>query len=208
MNFKNILFATLFIINTAYAGKTVDSNEVLGMLDEIPGGKELITDHYTVNKTATGLMLGKQWQHLSGVVVSPFEIKLTSKKDPAKVYQLTVMTDLVFLDLKGEVISTNPKLGEQARGLRQVVKSIQITVPSPTTEHLPPKDKAEWNQWVEKQMQSDDGHGHGPDIGGTEWAYSISYRLKLSDKIKPLSKEWMERVNEALASRKASKNKE
>ncbi|MCW3171093.1 hypothetical protein [Shewanella subflava] len=37
----------------------------------------------------------------------------------------------------------------------------------------------DWYQQVEKQLRSDDGQGHGPDLGSDEWQSVIEFKLGL-----------------------------
>nr|MBV6629140.1 hypothetical protein [Oceanococcus sp. HetDA_MAG_MS8] len=34
-----------------------------------------------------------------------------------------------------------------------------------------------WNQWVEHQLPTGDGAGHGPDLGSEEWQSVVEFRL-------------------------------
>ena len=36
---------------------------------------------------------------------------------------------------------------------------------------------AEWQQWVESQVTTGDGQGHGPDIGSDEWRSVVEFKL-------------------------------
>lgn len=36
-----------------------------------------------------------------------------------------------------------------------------------------------WNQWVENQLPTGDGAGHGPDIGSDEWQSVVEFRLRV-----------------------------
>ena len=39
-----------------------------------------------------------------------------------------------------------------------------------------------WNEWVETQLVSGDGMGHGPDIGSEEWQSVIEFKLGVRGK--------------------------
>jgi len=44
-------------------------------------------------------------------------------------------------------------------------------------------------------VQTMDRQGYGPDIGGEEWEHVVSFKLKLAENLRSLSKKWMEFVN-------------
>lgn len=39
-----------------------------------------------------------------------------------------------------------------------------------------------WNQWVENQLPTGDGAGHGPDVGSDEWQSVVEFRLGVRGK--------------------------
>lgn len=61
----------------------------------------------------------------------------------------------------------------------------------------------EWNAWVERAVGSDDGQGHGPDIGSAEWQHTITFRLKLTaDNLPPLgSQAWCQLIDQTIKSK-------
>ena len=59
---------------------------------------------------------------------------------------------------------------------------------------------AAWNEWVEQEVGSGDGQGHGPDIGSQEWQQVIQFRLKLNAKqvAKLGSQKWCHEIDMAV----------
>jgi len=82
--------------------------------------------------------------------------------------------------------------------VKNVLTSFQVFVVPKSEFGAPPQDMAQWVDRVDVQLTSEDDDGHGPDVGGEEWAYSISHKLKLPKEVKPLSKEWVVAVNTAI----------
>lgn len=59
----------------------------------------------------------------------------------------------------------------------------------------------DWFQYVEDRVSTGDGHGHGPDLGSTEWRSTVEFRLGLRDDqaVPPLeSDNWCEYINERI----------
>ena len=42
---------------------------------------------------------------------------------------------------------------------------------------MPEPCSDDWNRYVEEELVSGDGHGHGPDLGSDEWKSVIEFRL-------------------------------
>ena len=75
------------------------------------------------------------------------------------------------------------------------------TTPSANT---PPPCSPEWNQMVEQQIGTGDGHGHGPDNGSSEWYFVIHRKLRWSEPatLEPGSPAWCQRVDQAIQNKK------
>ena len=59
----------------------------------------------------------------------------------------------------------------------------------------------EWYAWVEDKVNTGDGAGHGPDIGSTEWKYSILFKIGAEGKEgtpSPDSDDWCSFIDSAL----------
>ncbi len=57
----------------------------------------------------------------------------------------------------------------------------------------------EWFLFVEEQIPTGDGQGHGPDLGSAEWRSTIEFKLGIRDdpSVPPLdSIQWCNYVNE------------
>jgi hypothetical protein len=55
-----------------------------------------------------------------------------------------------------------------------------------------------WYELVEKQVLTVDNHGHGPDIGSTEWRSVVEFKLGIrgNKKIPPIkSEDWCNYIN-------------
>lgn len=63
-----------------------------------------------------------------------------------------------------------------------------------------------WNTWVEQEVGSGDGEGHGPDIGSSEWQQTISFRLDLPAAQLPQlgSIDWCELIDRTIKARAKS----
>lgn len=77
-------------------------------------------------------------------------------------------------------------IGLQDHGDKVSFRNIRIlelnpTAPAEAANGAPPKQWDAWAKWVEKQMPTDDGQGHGPDVGSDEWAGVVDRRLDISD---------------------------
>lgn len=68
----------------------------------------------------------------------------------------------------------------------------------------PPEAWSDWAKWAEKQLAVTDAEGHGPDIGGDEWAMALGRKLNVTDpELKPKSKEWRAAIEQKLADKAA-----
>ena len=59
----------------------------------------------------------------------------------------------------------------------------------------------EWQHWVESNLTTGDGHGHGPDIGSDEWRSVVEFKLGIRDDPSiPArgSEEWCEYIDEQI----------
>ena len=67
-----------------------------------------------------------------------------------------------------------------------------------------PKSKAnlcsrKWYSLIEKKILTGDNHGHGPDLGSTEWRSVIEFKLGIrgEEKLPPLeSEQWCKYIND------------
>ena len=58
-----------------------------------------------------------------------------------------------------------------------------------------------WFEWVEERVGTGDGAGHGPDVGSTEWRYTVVFRMGIegqSDVPDVDDESWCGFVNERL----------
>ena len=66
-------------------------------------------------------------------------------------------------------------------GHRQLAISLVLFAAACGTEDAPSPGpepcSAEWQQWVESQVTTGDGQGHGPDIGSDEWRSVVEFKL-------------------------------
>ena len=67
-----------------------------------------------------------------------------------------------------------------------------------------PPCSPEWNRMVEQQISTGDGHGHGPDIGSSEWYYVIHRKLRWPEPANPQpgSPDWCQRADQAIRNQK------
>ena len=54
---------------------------------------------------------------------------------------------------------------------------VAVNLPAGAGSEAPIPCTAEWYQFVEHQLVSGDGQGHGPDIGSDEWKSVIEFKL-------------------------------
>ncbi len=57
----------------------------------------------------------------------------------------------------------------------------------------------EWFEFVEETLSTDDGQGHGPDIGSREWRSVVEFKLGVRGdlSVPPAdSKQWCNYINE------------
>lgn len=77
---------------------------------------------------------------------------------------------------------------------------------SPALPTTPALGSADWQQWVDTNIQSGDGQGHGPDIGSEEWCGTIDHRIfRGSTGLTPCSDEWNQKVTEVILKKSAAK---
>ncbi len=76
--------------------------------------------------------------------------------------------------------------------------------PVQSAANTPPPCSPKWNRIVEQQIGTGDGHGHGPDIGSSEWYYVIHRKLSWPEPANPQpgSQAWCQRVDHAIQNRK------
>lgn len=56
-----------------------------------------------------------------------------------------------------------------------------------------------WLEWVDEQVMTSDGAGHGPDLGSKEWCHVIEVKLfKGTSGLAPCSAEWNTKVTQQL----------
>lgn len=48
-------------------------------------------------------------------------------------------------------------------------------------QEIHPMSWESWAKWVEQVMPVGDGEGHGPDVGGDEWAMALGKKLEIDD---------------------------
>lgn len=64
---------------------------------------------------------------------------------------------------------------------------------------IPSIGSEQWLLWVEKEVGTGDGHGHGPDYGSQEWCRVIDRKLFLGKSGEvPCSALWNEKVTQEL----------
>jgi hypothetical protein len=59
----------------------------------------------------------------------------------------------------------------------------------------------EWFSYMEEQVPTDDGQGHGPDPGSSEWRSVIEFRLGIRDdpSVPPIeSRQWCRYVDDRI----------
>ena len=52
-----------------------------------------------------------------------------------------------------------------------------MTTAAPAGSEPPAPCSDEWNQFVDQQIISGDGQGHGPDLGSDEWKGVVEFKL-------------------------------
>jgi len=71
----------MLMLGNVLAAGSVESKKALSILDSIAGTKQMFEQNYKIGKGAAGQRLGKQWVHLSGMVLPPFEIRMHFLRD-------------------------------------------------------------------------------------------------------------------------------
>jgi hypothetical protein len=60
-----------------------------------------------------------------------------------------------------------------------IALSACASLPTPETSDAPCSE--EWYRIVEEVVSTGDGHGHGPDLGSSEWRSVVEFKLGIRD---------------------------
>jgi hypothetical protein len=80
-----------------------------------------------------------------------------------------------------------------------IVAANSACASSPGKQTTPQACTNEWFQFVEEQISTGDGQGHGPDLGSLEWRSTVEFKLGIRDDPAvppPESIQWCSYVNE------------